>query len=79
MKLILKMLQMTQLFHDYRKLKCTINYATHGIIKIENKNMNDKAQNYTQLKLSTGRVKLSVEAIKTRYPLAISQPPGCEI
>lgn len=79
MKLILKMLQMTQLFHDYRKLKCTINYATHGIIKIENKNMNDKAQNCAQLKLSTGRVKLSAGAIKTRYPLAISQPPGCEI
>lgn len=41
--------------------------------------MNGKAQNCALLKLSTGRVKLSAGAIKARYPLAISQPPGCEI
>lgn len=64
MKLSLKMLQMTQLFHDYKKVKIIINYATHGIIKIENKTMNDKAQNCALLKLSTGRVKLSAGAIK---------------
>lgn len=48
------------LFHDYKKVKMYY----YGIIKIENKNMKDKAQNCAQLKLSTGGVKLSAEAIK---------------
>lgn len=34
MKFTLKMLQMTQLFHDYKKLKSIINYSIYRIVKI---------------------------------------------